>query len=73
MTATRLFTTEQCIAENIPLSAGYRDFEGYKGKFPDPQWTGNAKLCVNIVLNHEEGTEYRSVVNEQPPQKPSRD
>ncbi|OQE92405.1 hypothetical protein PENNAL_c0007G05972 [Penicillium nalgiovense] len=27
MAATRLFTIEQCIAENIPLSAGYRDFE----------------------------------------------
>ncbi|KAK4865117.1 hypothetical protein LT330_001740 [Penicillium expansum] len=62
MAATRLFTIEQCIAENIPLSAGYRDFEGYKGKFPDPQWPGNAKLCVNIVLNYEEGGEY-SVVN----------
>lgn len=62
MAATRLFTIEQCIAENIPLSVGYRDFEGYKGKFPDPQWPGNAKLCVNIVLNYEEGGEYRSVV-----------
>lgn len=54
-----LFTIDQCIAENIPLSAGYRDFEGYKGKYPDPKWPGNAKLCVNIVLNYEEGGEYR--------------
>lgn len=54
-----LFTIEQCIEENIPLSAGYRDFEGYKGKYPDPKWPGNAKLCVNIVLNFEEGGEYR--------------
>lgn len=57
--APRLFTIDQCIAENIPLSPGYRDFEGYKGKYPDPKWPGNAKLCVNIVLNYEEGGEYR--------------
>ena len=55
----QLFTIDQCISENIPLSPGYRDFEGYKGKYPDPKWPGNAKLCVNIVLNYEEGGEYR--------------
>jgi hypothetical protein len=47
-----------CIAENIPLSGGYRDFEGYKGQYPDPQWPGGAKLAVNFILNYEEGGEY---------------
>ena len=56
-----LYTVEQCIAENIPFSPGYRDFEGYKGKYPDPKWPGGAKLCVNVVLNYEEGGEYRRV------------
>ena len=55
----QLFTIDQCISENIPLSPGYRDFEGYKGNYPDPKWPGNAKLCVSIVLNYEEGGEYR--------------
>ncbi|THW00787.1 hypothetical protein D6D25_08820 [Aureobasidium pullulans] len=59
---TKLFTVEQCIEENIQLSAGYRDFEGYKGQTPDPQWPGQAKICVSIVLNYEEGGEY-SVLN----------
>lgn len=54
-----LFDIEQCIAENIPLSAGHRDFEGYKGKHPDPKWPNDAKICVNLVLNYEEGAEYR--------------
>ncbi|KAH8816692.1 carbohydrate esterase family 4 protein [Xylogone sp. PMI_703] len=58
----KLFTIEQCIAENIPLSAGYRDFEGYKGKYPDPKWPNGAKICVNLVLNYEEGAEH-SVLN----------
>jgi hypothetical protein len=56
---TSLFNIEQCIAENIPLSAGHRDFEGYKGKHPDPKWPNDAKICVNLVLNYEEGAEYR--------------
>lgn len=38
----------------------------YKGKFPDPQWPGNAKLCVNIVLNYEEGGGRVQVGREQP-------
>ncbi|PYH89732.1 hypothetical protein BO71DRAFT_422788 [Aspergillus ellipticus CBS 707.79] len=49
------FPIEQCIAENIAPSPGYRVFDGYKGRFPGPQWPGQAKLCVNIVLNYEEG------------------
>jgi len=59
MSESRIFTFNQCINENIPLSAGYRDFEGYKGQTPDPQWPGGAKICVSIVLNYEEGGEYR--------------
>lgn len=66
---TKLFTVEQCIEENIQLSAGYRDFEGYKGQTPDPQWPGQAKICVSIVLNYEEGGEYRFVDIQHPPSK----
>jgi hypothetical protein len=56
-----LFSVDQCIEENIPFSAGIRDFEGYKGKYPDPKWPGGAKIAVNVVLNYEEGGEYRCV------------
>lgn len=34
-----------------------RDFVGYAGQPPDPQWPGNARLALNIVLNYEEGSE----------------
>jgi hypothetical protein len=49
---------EQCIEENIPLSAGYRDFQEYKCKYPHPQWPGGARIAVKVVLNYEEGGEY---------------
>jgi hypothetical protein len=52
---------QRCIEENTTLSGGYRDFEGYKGQPPDPKWPGNAKICVNFILNYEEGAEYRYV------------
>jgi hypothetical protein len=59
-----LFSVDQCIEENIPFSGGYRDFEGYKGKYPDPKWPGGAKIAVNVVLNYEEGGEYRYLFKE---------
>ena len=59
LTAAMSIDIKQCIAENIPLSAGYRDFEGYKGAPPDPKWPGGAKIAVNVVLNYEEGGENR--------------
>lgn len=52
---------QQHIDENVPLSGGYRDFEGYKGACPDPKWPGGAKICVNFILNYEEGGEYKCV------------
>jgi hypothetical protein len=55
----RSFSIEQCIEENVPFSGGYRDFEGYKGRYPDPKWPGGAKIAINVVLNYEEGGEHR--------------
>jgi len=34
-----------------------RDFVGYGGTPPDPQWPGGARLAVNFVFNYEEGSE----------------
>lgn len=34
-----------------------RDFVGYGKTPPHPQWPGNARLALNIVLNYEEGSE----------------
>jgi len=34
-----------------------RDFEGYRGKPPDPKWPGGARLAVSFVVNVEEGAE----------------
>lgn len=34
-----------------------RDFIGYGGKPPDPQWPGGARIAVSFVLNYEEGGE----------------
>lgn len=35
-----------------------RDFVGYGGAYPDPQWPNGARVAVNFVLNYEEGSEY---------------
>lgn len=35
-----------------------RDFVGYGGRWPDPQWPGGARLALNFALNVEEGAEY---------------
>ncbi len=34
-----------------------RDFLGYGGRPPDPQWPGGARLAVCVVVNVEEGAE----------------
>jgi peptidoglycan/xylan/chitin deacetylase (PgdA/CDA1 family) len=34
-----------------------RDFIGYGGDPPDPQWPGGARIAVNFVINYEEGSE----------------
>ncbi|MEM0900523.1 MAG: allantoinase PuuE [Pseudomonadota bacterium] len=34
-----------------------RDLRGYGQHAPDPQWPGNAKIAVQMVLNYEEGGE----------------
>jgi putative urate catabolism protein len=34
-----------------------RDMRGYGRTPPDPQWPGGAKVCVQFVLNYEEGGE----------------
>jgi allantoinase len=34
-----------------------RDFIGYGAAPPNPRWPGNARLALNFVLNHEEGSE----------------
>jgi peptidoglycan/xylan/chitin deacetylase (PgdA/CDA1 family) len=34
-----------------------RDFRGYGGQPPDPQWPGGARLALSIVVNVEEGAE----------------
>ncbi|HEV8142435.1 MAG TPA: polysaccharide deacetylase family protein [Methylomirabilota bacterium] len=34
-----------------------RDFRGYGGTFPDPQWPNRARVAVSLVVNVEEGAE----------------
>jgi peptidoglycan/xylan/chitin deacetylase (PgdA/CDA1 family) len=34
-----------------------RDFLGYGGRFPDPEWPGRARVAVSFVVNVEEGAE----------------
>lgn len=34
-----------------------RDMIGYGARTPDPQWPGNARIAVQIVINYEEGGE----------------
>ncbi len=35
-----------------------RDLAGYAGRAPNPQWPGDARIAVSVVLNYEEGGEY---------------
>ncbi|HHP7229632.1 MAG TPA: allantoinase PuuE [Xenococcaceae cyanobacterium] len=35
-----------------------RDLVGYGASPPHPQWAGDAKIALQIVLNYEEGSEY---------------
>jgi peptidoglycan/xylan/chitin deacetylase (PgdA/CDA1 family) len=42
----------------MPAKSGsVRDFRGYGGKPPDPQWPGGARLALSVVVNVEEGAE----------------
>ena len=34
-----------------------RDMKGYGRAIPDPQWPGDARIAVQLVLNYEEGAE----------------
>ena len=34
-----------------------RDFRGYGGNPPDPEWPGNARVAVSLVVNVEAGSE----------------
>ena len=34
-----------------------RDMKGYGRHTPDPQWPGGANICVQFVVNYEEGAE----------------
>ena len=34
-----------------------RDYVGYGGKPPDPQWPNGARMAINFVINYEEGSE----------------
>ena len=34
-----------------------RDFRGYRGNPPDPEWPENARVAVSLVINVEEGAE----------------
>lgn len=34
-----------------------RDMKGYGGDRPDPRWPGEARICVQFVVNYEEGGE----------------
>jgi peptidoglycan/xylan/chitin deacetylase (PgdA/CDA1 family) len=40
------------------IQSGHRDFVGYAGAPPDPQWPGGAKVALSFVLNFEEGAEF---------------
>ncbi|GLS23449.1 chitin deacetylase [Labrys miyagiensis] len=42
---------------SISLQPYPRDLRGYGRHTPDPKWPGGAKVCVQFVLNYEEGGE----------------
>jgi peptidoglycan/xylan/chitin deacetylase (PgdA/CDA1 family) len=42
----------------IDQGAGGRDFFGYGGHPPHPQWPDRARIAVSLVLNVEEGSEH---------------
>jgi len=50
--------TESLITERkLGLTDYPRDMIGYGRSSPDPQWPGGARVCVQIVVNYEEGGE----------------
>jgi putative urate catabolism protein len=42
---------------SVPPLPYPRDLRGYGRHTPDPKWPGGAKVCVQFVLNYEEGGE----------------
>ena len=42
-----------------------RDLVGYGRDPPDPRWPGDARICVQFVINYEEGAE-NSILNGDP-------
>src|SRR5262245_23468985 len=48
---------------------GGRDFVGYGGNPPDPEWPGGARVAISFVLNYEEGGE-RSTLDGDPLTEP---
>src|SRR3546814_9686969 len=40
-----------------PAMLTRRDFVGYGSNPPNPNWPGNARLALNLVINYEEGSE----------------
>jgi len=50
----------------MTFEPGYpRDMVGYGETPPDPQWPGGARICVQFVINYEEGGE-RNVLHGDP-------
>ncbi|MCY4452395.1 MAG: polysaccharide deacetylase family protein [Immundisolibacterales bacterium] len=39
------------------MVSAHRDFEGYRGRPPDPKWPDGARLAISFVVNVEEGAE----------------
>jgi hypothetical protein len=39
-------------------TSSHRDFAGYRGRPPNPNWPGGAKVAVSFVVNFEEGAEF---------------
>lgn len=46
----------EIIEQDVP--GPKRHYQGYGRRPPKVQWPDNAKLVVNLVVNHEEGSEY---------------
>ena len=42
-----------------------RDYVGYAGNPPDPQWPNGARMAVNFVMNYEEGSESSALDGEE--------
>ncbi len=54
---TQISSEVHCVS-TVPASGFHRDLIGYGAHPPHPQWPGGARIAVNFVMNHEEGSEY---------------